>query len=448
MAGDLSARIPGNRYWLPWWLLFTVTALLYAVWTPPFMYPDEPTHLAGAMETGNPAAREALEGRILQEMTRQRFWRLAGVETPDAVPKTFYQSPLLRLIPTQFAKPLAYYRVSGAALRIAGARDDIPGALFALRLLGVLLASAAVFLGGLLIREMLPDSPWQAAAMAVMAVPQYGYMAGAVNPGTTAWVTGGLMMLGSIRLLQPEKRYRGWALAGAGVILAVVTHRAALALLPAVILAAIRGRRRLRTHRIPGWAGWLAGIGSAAVCAGMLLRSPVRVRNLAIRFAELFHGMRIDLHRPAAGMDWQQRFWSLLGRSSVMSFGWLSLDGPGWIYFVYTIVPAVAALAWMAIVLRMIRKQVADDRTRVWVLWAGALGMFWAAAGQYVVQGVFAQGRYLFAAWPVFGVLAALGWRAVCPEKFERPVIICIVTAAWLLNMIVLYRYLIQGFYF
>ena len=72
-------------------------------------------------------------------------------------------------------------------------------------------------------------------------------------------------------------------------------------------------------------------------------------------------------------MDWQQRFWSLLGRSSVMSFGWLSLDGPGWIYLVYAIVPAVAALAWAVIVLRIIRKPVEGDQARVWVLWAGAL---------------------------------------------------------------------------
>lgn len=447
MAGGSPVRMPGYRYWLPWWAVFVTAALLYAVWTPMFMYPDEPTHLAGAMESADPAAREALEGRILEEMTRHRFWRLAGVETPSAQPKTFYQSPLLRLIPTQFAKPMSYYRLTGGILRRTHT-SSIQGSLLALRLLGVLTAAMAAFLAGLLIREIFPGSPWQAVAMAILAVPQYSYMAGAVNPGTTAWISGGLMMLGAIRLLQPERRFGGWFLAAAGMLLAMFTHRAALALLPAVALAAIWGRSRLRTHRVPGWIWWPTGTMSSVIFFLLLRLKPVQVRNMAIRFAELFHGLRIDLSPSFSDMAWQERFWSLLGRSSVMSFGWLSLDGPGWLYTVYALPAAAAALAWPAAALRLIRKPMTADRAQTWVLWAGALGMVWAAAGQYVVQGIFAQGRYLFAAWPVFGALAAAGWRALFPEKAHRGVIVCIVTAMWLLNMVVLYRFLIQGFYF
>ena len=196
MAGHNFSGSLSFRYWLPWWFVFVMTALAFAIWTPPFMYPDEPAHLAGAMETMDPAARESLEGDILTSMSAHRFWERAGVETPSETPQTFYRSPLLRLIPTQFAKPLAYYRVCGTVLRLLNIQD-ILDALFVLRLFGVLLAALTAFMTGLIVREVFPGSPWQAVAMAALSVPQYAAMAGAVNPATASWVSGAMMILGA-----------------------------------------------------------------------------------------------------------------------------------------------------------------------------------------------------------------------------------------------------------
>ena len=158
--------------------------------------------------------------------------------------------------------------------------------------------------------------------------------------------------------------------------------------------------------------------------------------------------MRIETSGVFRDLAWQSRFWSLLGRSTILSFGWLSLDAPIWFYLLYAIPVLVAGVGWLMVLMRGSGEGVKAQRAQVWVLWIGALCMAWAAVGQYVVQGVLTQGRYLFAAWPALGVLTAMGMRRLVPAKHDRSVVIGIVTVAWLLTTIALYRFLLQGFYF
>lgn len=427
--------------------LFMVLAASFAVWTPPFMYPDEPTHLAGCLETRDPAARELLEQTILKAMHRHNFWHRADVETPVEIPEKFYHAPLLRVIPTQFAKPTQFYAAAGFLLRLLHI-ETIVGAVYFLRCIGLILAGISMWVFCLIVRIVFPESSWQTVALAALAVPQYVYMAGAFNPSNTAWLTGGLFLLSALWLLDPKRRFHGFALLAVALALTTFTHRAALAVLPAVAIAIPAGRRRLTRHMIPVWLWPVAGIvcvGSAVILA---YGHPLAVRTVFIRLAAVLRQTGVSPVASAMDPAWWMEFIPFFWRSTILNFGWLSQDAPGAIYWLYSVIAGVGILGWCLSGLRFQRHHGDRDIPRNLVLWTAVMGMIWAAAARYAVSGYFAQGRYLFAAWPAFACLTAMGWRRCIPERMHGWVFRAGVPIIWLLAAWSLWWIWIPGVYF
>jgi len=433
----------------PIWFLFMVTAVLFALLTPPFMYPDEPTHLAYTMETGDPANQEVLEHLILTEMDRHSFWRRANVERPDRIPKAFYDAPLLRRIPTQRAKPTFFYRLSGYILNRIGI-TSIVSSIFALRLLGVLLAGCSAWLFCLIVRIVFPGSPWQLAALSALAVPQYVYMAGSFNPSNTAWLTGGMMILSALWLLDPKYRYRGLCLLPLAVIATVITHRAALALLPAALVGLALGRGRITRHRIPLWFWPAAGVSLVAIVLISAGRFPLLIRSVLIRLTNVFQQAGATPVVLTRQFDWWIEFIVFFWRSSILNFGWLSHEAPPAIYFFYGGVLGLSVLGGLRGIFQRYgaeRKSLPPRRYSA-VLWVGAAGMIWAAAARYAVSGALSQGRYLFAAWPVFACLITMGLQRLLPHRTHRAAIRFFIGAVWFIAAYGLWWVWIPGVYF
>ncbi len=444
MAGDTHRPI--FRYWLPWLLLFVITAFMFALWTPPFLYPDEPTHLISCMERTNPAARESLEKRILSSMTEHDFWERVGVDFPSVQPDKFYQAPLLRIVPTQFSKPLLYYRIAGLILEKTG-NQDVLSALFILRGLGVFLTAIAAVFWGLIVVEVFPGSRWQALAMSTMAVPQYVWMAGSVNASALAWISGNMMLLSALWLVRPERRYAGWGLALAASVLASVSHQAALPLLFVCVAGIILGRHRVQRHRVPWWTWSFIGIGSACTFFLILVYKPVVVREFALRLTELFWGLR-DSGAIPWNIPWLTRFLTGFVRSAILNFGWMSLEGPEWIYYVYGILSIAAITGWICMLLRRKKPEMLRDGLQAVILVIGMLTMFIASTVSFFLKGSLSQGRYLFPALPAFGVVMAAGLSGLVSKSWHRLSIIIIVSLLWTVSFWSLFHVLIKGFYF
>lgn len=444
MGGDTYK--PTFRYWLPWLPAFVVLAVMFAVWTPPFMYPDEPAHLVGCMERTNPAARESLEKQVLSSMTDHFFWERAGVDFPTNQPDKFYQAPLLRMVPTQFSKPMLYYRISSGILEIAGVQDVL-SALFVLRGFSIFLSTITAVFWGLIVIEVFPSSRWQALAMSIMVVPQYVWMAGATNASALAWLSGNLMVLSALWLLRPERRYAGWGLAFTASVFAAVTHQAALPLLSVCVAGVILGRHRIQRHRIPWWVWPIIGTGSACAFFLILIDKPAVVREYGLRITELFFGLRDGGTLPW-NISWPARFLSAFLRSAILNFGWMSLEGPDWIYRVYGVILILAAIGWGRLLIHREKPEIMRDGLQAVVLIIGILTMFLASTVGFLMKGSLSQGRYLFPALPAFAVIISAGLSGLIPKAWHRPGIIIIVSLLWTVSFWSLFHVLIKGLYF
>jgi len=443
---NLSPEFP-FRFWLPWWFLFIVTALSFATWTPPFQYPDEPTHLAGALESIDPANREIRENQLLQLMQQYRFWELAAAEIPETTPLKFYQAPLLRKVPTQFSKPLFYYRTAGHLLRLAKI-DNLLTSIIFLRLLGVLLAGFAIFIFGLILQIVLPDNPWQAVAIAAVAVPQFAYMSGALNPSNIAWISGSLILLASLLLLQQNKRILGWVILLGSLFLCIFTHRAALAILPAAFFSIWYGGRRLQRQHMPIWFWLLAGSVSSIATVFICWKQPAIIRSIFIRAATITLQLHVNVADSAFDLSWWKVFLSFFGKSLILNFGWLSLTASGWIYILFGCIGAIGLFGWLLSLVTFRKPGFSGNFGQGIVLWIAAVVMFWAAAGQYAVNGILSQGRYLFAAWPAIACIVVLGWSVLIPKKYWMNTIIILCAVIWSTSLWSLWKVMIIGFYF
>ena len=447
MVGKTTKNCVLFPFWLPIWIVFVCFAVLYAVWTPPFMYPDEPTHLVGCLETLDPAIRERLERDVLELMSEHHFWARAGVESPVIEPEKFYQAPLLRIVPTQASKPFLYYQIAARVVGLADSKNLLVS-LFLLRLFGVFLASISVAIFGVIVKEIFTEQMWQVGAMTIVFIPQYVYMAGAVNPMTTAWITGSMLILSGLWLLKPERRYQGWFLLLAACAIAPLTHPSSLALLPLCLTAAILGRKRLRRHKIPGWLWPLAGSVSALAAFIITLRKPFLVRSTLLRSAELIHGLRVYPDQPAINPGWFWEFSRWFWRSTILNFGWLTVEGNQWIYTFYTIIVCAIIVGWFLRILGQPQRRSDGDPLKVTVLVAGFLFMLLAATGPYFIRSSLSQGRYLFSAWPVIGILSALGLKSFIPVKYHLVFIGLFLFITCFICSWSLYFVLITRFYF
>jgi len=268
-------------------LLFVVLALLrgfvYATIIPPWQSPDEPGHLEyawlvsqhGAL-VGPEAISPGFQQRVLESMARFDFWRLARQPMPERplTSLTDPTDPLLSASRPQVGdeRPL-YYVLVGFLLRLVGT-EDVLAMLYIGRAVSVLLFAAAVGVAALIARRLLPTSLFMQVTVPAffLFLPMLGQMGAAVNSDALGVLTGTLFFATLASVFRDGLTWRRGLAVLAALVLALLSKKTALFLLPTALLAlpiygwtrGVRFSRRLRWALLGGVV-LLVGVGAALV---------------------------------------------------------------------------------------------------------------------------------------------------------------------------------------
>jgi 4-amino-4-deoxy-L-arabinose transferase-like glycosyltransferase len=427
-------------------VLATANAWVWAVVTPSFQVPDEPTHAAYVQylaETGSVP-------RPIDTRANGRF-HLSEEETVavDGVPLSYdgvpnWLKPRDALVRHALARPLDRVREAGAGPAanyppLYYAVEAVPyevvhsGSFFdrllAMRLVSALFAGATAAFSFMFLRELLPGTPWawRVGGIAVALQPLLGFVSGGVNPDSLLWAACAAFLWLIARAFRRGLTMPVAVGIGASLAVALLTKSAAYALVPpaalALVVLARRGTARPALVAVAvalaPFLAWLAassliwdrGVGSAATVA------PARRTSLGGQLAYLWEtflprvpGMPQEFHHYPTYPLWQDYFQGLVGRFGYAEYGFSQR-----VNFVALAI-AVAILALVAAALVRARPALARRRAELacYVLLAVGivLGVAFAGYRFRADTGVnFEQTRYLFPLLPLYGALFALAAR-------------------------------------
>lgn len=413
-------------------------ASLYALVILPWMQPDEPRHFEVALHVarlGKPTVTSAdrvgpWEQEMIGSMEELSFWwygfSLIGWD-PAKLPQSFAEiwGPAYS---TSFFQPPLYYTLSGGLISFWG--DDIPiaQAVLRLRLLG--LALLALSLWGIYraILELLPNRPRWAVGVLFLAALWPSHLAAnaAVNNDLLAETLVVWTVYFAINLLRrgPSLSNVVWLLAL--TLFGVTTKRTALtsALLgPLAFLLWALGEvwnRRLR-HR--GWllAGALALTAVVLVFFGLVMVRAGRLGLPSTFWADLSSGV---FWRNLAAFPWDQQADALL-RTFVGWFGWMRV--PLFEPF-YWLGGLLALLAGLGLVRQWLRARtiIAGWQKRALILLGLAvIAQILFVVGKQVLYADWAgdsisQIRYLYPVAPALFLLFLAGLSAWIPRRWRR----------------------------
>lgn len=377
-------------------------ATLLAFIVPPFQSPDEQDHLEYVNFV---ATRHELPNQFDPE----RAVHLQGIQPP-----LYY---LLAAGLVSLCERDRSVDATSAALARDHAQLDVapagtvfvsPGdarAFYLLRLLGVALGAATVWMVLRLGRRLLPDAPAALLpALFLATLPQFAFLAGKVSNDILASLFCTMAIYYAYRILEAPERLASFVLLGVSAGLALLSKKTALFLVPggtvAVVLAAVRN---------PAQARRILGRGLLALAVALLVCGWYLVRNYRLYGDALGLGMeRIYLAREVVPKDlfspyFRGPFPSDLYRSFIGYFGWLNLPLPVAVYRFYGVL-FVAALAGVA--LRLVEQRGRDAPVWLALLF---LGSCLAGIVYFNMTLTQPQGRYLFPAVSAMGLLVAWG---------------------------------------
>ena len=257
-----------------------VHALLYALLTPLWQAPDEPSHVEMAClvaERGfdlRPGDYDpALQQRLIRSLADHDFWRWVREATPDPLPAAFDEDPFLRRAARQVGdEPAWYYAALAPICRLP---IDLETQVYLMRLVSsvfFMLMALAVWwaAAGVWPRDL---APVIATTGAAAGLPMLAFIGGAVNNDNPAALFGALTFGCLVRLRQRP----GWRLALATLalaLLAAMTKKTTAFLLPLAGLACVQLVAPVwRRWPCPEKRGilWQARAAVALMAAGLLI---------------------------------------------------------------------------------------------------------------------------------------------------------------------------------
>jgi 4-amino-4-deoxy-L-arabinose transferase-like glycosyltransferase len=267
-------------------LIAFVNCAAWALITPTFQAPDEPTHAAYAAqlaETGRPPSNSANAAFASDELaahaTALGTFDIIQIATSTRPPwSTQRERTYQRLVsggvkrdngggpssaavhgPVYYAFPALAYRIfynASCASRV-----------LAMRLASALLAALTVAFVYGTVRELLPGRPWAAAAAAFLTAfqPMFGFIEGTVNADVGVNLAGAALIYLLVRAMRRGLTVPLAAAIPAAFILGTLAKATMLAFVPVLIfaLAVLVWRRAGRLR------DWLAMVATAVVLAGI-----------------------------------------------------------------------------------------------------------------------------------------------------------------------------------
>ena len=343
-------------------LVAFVNAGAWALITPNYQAPDEPSHVGYAVElaeTGHPPRNDSNHGvasddalalagglntfEMLQFGTDTRpswlkeqeraYQRLAA----GKLSRTNGGGPSTASVhgPVYYAFPALGYRLLYDA--------PFTDRMFAMRLASALLAAFTVAFVYLTVRELVPRQPWAAAAAALLVAfqPMFGFLGGTVNADVGVNLAGAGLIYLLVRALRRGLTLRLAIAIPAAFVLGVLAKATMLAFLPVLALAlALLAWRRSGTLR--DWAAmaatgaglvvlWAAVIGPAyhhsflpAPGGGGSVGTPIGLKGTLSYIWQIFLPPLPFMHHDfAPGIH---PVWDIYVIRSWGSFGWLDVN--------------------------------------------------------------------------------------------------------------------------
>lgn len=411
---------------------FTLLATLYSIVTPLFEAPDEVWHFRFITHVAATATLPT------QYPTDAGPWRQEGSQPP-----LYYLliAALVAPIDTSdidlLAQPNPHAAIGRAdgdgnvnfAVHTPDERFPWRGAALAAhvaRFVSVLLGATTVYLTYLLAYEFVsrdriaPDvttpEVWALGAALLVALnPQFLFISGAINNDNLIITLATLTLVILLRLVNVGVSERRLLLLGVVIGLAALTKLSGLGLwgLAAVVLIALAWQRRDPVALLR-WSGTV--FTSGALVAGwwyvrnwMLYGDPTGLNVMLATFGQRTEPVSaLQLAREFQGLRWS--FWAV--------FGWFNVLPPRWVHGFFDLLALLGLIGLAIVITRRIRARDWPTLARLALL-ASWLGITVAALGGWTTLTSATQGRLLFPAIAVIGVLVFTGLATLTPAHLR-----------------------------
>jgi 4-amino-4-deoxy-L-arabinose transferase-like glycosyltransferase len=432
---------------------------------PPWQGPDEPRQFEYARLLVDKRGQLWREGRLIRmddtvpelqseiiaSMARNHFWEYTNRPPPPVLPASFYD--LWQGSSSQLKQTYSPYHLFLAAVLLPFESAPLERQLYAARLASAVLSALTVLVAYRAGRELVPDDPFVAVVAAgfVATLPMHVFMGGVVNTDNVVTLLGGLAVLFATLVMRRGPNARRLVLLLVTIAFAVAAKRAALALVPALVLALAVGLAGLQqcSFRRPLLMLCAAlGVG----LAGAALLTPLTRVNDALEYyflnepdqiARLFDGRLMSPQTwglvPRYIVELHRSFWGV--------FGWYNVPmSPRY----YQVLTAVTIGCGLGLLLRLLTRQSGNEPGHRQVALFGLYPLIVATLVlvavverlSYLDMTGNPQGRYLFVAIVPIGVLFALGARAFLPVRwFGTRLPIAVTFAALVVLDLVVLRY-------
>jgi hypothetical protein len=452
----LSSRLRFARPAIAIGLIAFVNAGTWALITPAFNAPDEPSHFAYAQyfaETGHGPARTPT---AQPPYSTEETLGLNAVDIYSQISNAMARPPWLAVEQTQWAQAAAtphsasngggyteaasphqpaYYALLAPAYLAVRSQSTF-SQLTAMRLISALLGAIVAVCAFGVVRELLPRQRAAAAAAGLLVAfhPMFGFISGAVNNDNGINAAAALSLYLVIRALRRGLTWRLALALGATLAIAPLMKETGYEIYPAVAVGLLG--MIWRRHRLRDAASWVAAAAAfLAVRGGWSLLQPVFYPRVAGQPSgggiAASGALTTAEHMPGRFLVY---LWELfLPRLSFMgtlfppgwpfkavylvrgwaSFGWYTWSFPNWVYG--AILAAMVAVGLLALSTGIRERVFAKVRLfelavialfPVCVLVAVEAAFFDPSGGRLVVA---EQGRYIFPAIAALAAIAVAG---------------------------------------
>lgn len=426
-------------------LISLFKGLLFALITPMWQVPDEPTHTA-YVETivtkhRFPTLKEEVSPNIYRSLEQTNFW-------PELAKAIGWGEPRLLLISAASHPPL-YYLLSAPIFYLLTS-FGLKWQLFFVRLLGVLASTLIVWLGFKTADLLFPKSSFIKILVPSLIAfqPQFSFVMAGVNNDVLANLlfaaTFYALLVIIVRGLTWQRAVAGGLLVGLGI----ATKASFIIMIPISILSFVISAFLTRHFKeflkfLAAWAG------TVFISTSWLLLWDYRAyRTLftsATRSSATLKGWEGFLSLP----NLKTYFIGKIAHQFWGDFGWLAVELSENIYHILYIFVGLCMLGLLIWSYNSYRKKVLDlPVVSSLVFMLVSIGLFVLAVMRFEVLTMGgSQGRYLFPAIiPIF-LLLSLGLSALFPLRVHRFVVPSIILAFFGLNMISVFGYILPHYF-
>ncbi len=468
-----ETRTPRVALWvLLLWSAFVVRGVWYCAMLPAWEGYDEPFHFAvlqhvsggqGMPRDGALVSLEVQKSLHLLPLpwelhfhsipgpltSHEDFWRLPPAEREariaavhELAPQDGSQAATEPIVNYESQQPPLYYWIFALPMRWMSGLSLL-SRLYALRILNVLLASAAIPLAYFLARLALNNERQALGVSAIVVLlPELMINVARVSNESLALVCYTVMLLAAIMVTRKPWSWRAWLLLGAPLGCGLLTKAYVLSAVPAVVLlpfVVLRSRDAGEPRVRPGALLIKLGtaLGVAVVIAGGWYRAIHAATGSWTGVKDdvaVSHLSFVQKLAQVAHVDWRSGVLSI-AISHVWFGAWSFLRVPN---AICVVVFAVAAVAAVGVVLRLRRSRPSQPESNAMLVLAAFYLCFWAGLlydvlAIFIGKGVSASaGWYLYAAVGAEVILLVWGLQAFVPARVVYP---CLAIGAGVLDL-------------